>query len=194
MQLKINRRNVCRICALVVLVVGLWLIIFEIPFFFTPLRFTPLEITVYRYGESVTLTKSDTEFHKLYHRLKDAGKGTIAHLFSEGVIMDSHKGNTMFSNDEDLFCDQAIVVYVKYNSMQKGRLPKAVGDEYNLVAFAMDGKQSSVTDEYLTDGIAAMYKNTEDTRTSSVYSMFANYGSLGKVAEYIDSIDFSKFS
>ena len=100
----------CRICALVLLAVGLWLIIFEVPFFFTPLRFTPQEITVYRYGESVTLTKSDTTFHKLYHRLRDAGKGTIAHLFSEDAIMDSHKGNTMFSNDEELFCDQAIVV------------------------------------------------------------------------------------
>ena len=179
---------------MVLLIVGLYLIIFEIPFFFTPLRFTPQEIKVYRYGESVTLTKSDTEFHKLYHRLRAAGKGTITHLFSEDAIMDSHKGNTMFSNDEELFCDQAIVVYVKYNSMQKGRLLKTAGDEYNLVAFVMDGKQSSVVDEYLTDGVAALYKNTEDTRTSSVYSMFANYGSLDKTAEYIDSMDFSKFS
>ena len=108
--------------------------------------------------------------------------------------MDSHKGNTMFSNDEELFCDQAIVVYVKYNSIQQGRLLKTAGDEYNLVAFVMDGKQSSVVDEYLTDGVAALYKNTEDTRTSSVYSMFANYGSLDKTAEYIDAMDFSKFS
>ncbi len=194
MKVKINRRNVCRICALVLLVVGLWLIIFEIPFFFTPLRFTPQEITVYRYGESVTLTKSDTTFHKLYHRLRDAGKGTIAHLFSEDAIMDSHKGNTKFSNDEELFCDQAIVVYVKYNSIQQGRLLKTAGDECNLVAFVMDGKQSSVVDEYLTDGVAALYKNTEDTRASNMYSMFANYGSLDKAAEYIDSMDFGKFN
>ena len=194
MKVKINRRNVCRICALVLLVVGLWLSIFEAPFFFTPLRFTPQEITVYRYGESVTLTKSDTDFHKLYHRLRDAGKGTIAHLFSEDAIMDSHKGNTMFSHEEKMFCNQAIVAYVKYHSMQQGRLLKTAGDEYNLVAFVMDGKQSSVVDEYLTDGVAALYKNTEDTRASNMYSMFANYGSLDKAAEYIDSMDFGKFN
>lgn len=149
---------------------------------------------MYRYGESVTLTKSDTEFHKLYHRLRDAGKGTIAHLFSEDVIMDSHRGNTMFSNEEELFCDRAIVVYMKYNSMQKGRLLGAAGDKYDLIAFVMDGGQSSVADEYLTDGVAAMYKNTEDPRTSGVYSMFVNYGSLDKTAAYIDSMDFRKFS
>ena len=194
MKVKINQRNVCRICAWVLLVVGLWLSIFEAPFFFTPLRFTPQEITVYRYGESVTLTKSDTDFHKLYHRLRDAGKGTIAHLFSEDAIMDSQKGNTMFSHEEKMFCNQAIVAYVKYHSMQQGRLLKTAGDEYNLVAFVMDGKQSSVVDEYLTDGVAALYKNTEDTRASNMYSMFANYGSLDKAAEYIDSMDFGKFN
>ena len=194
MKAKISRKNVRRICAVVSSIVGLWLIIFEIPYFFTPLRFTPQEITVYRYGESVTLTKSDIEFYKLYHRLRDAGKGTIAHLFSEDLIMDSHKGNLTFSNEEAMFCDRAIVVYMKYNSMQKGRLPGAAGVKYNLIAFVMDGGQSSVVDEYLTDGVAAMYKNTEDPRTSAVYRMFANYGSLDKAAAYIDSMDFRKSS
>ena len=93
-----------------------------------------------------------------------------------------------------MFCNQAIVAYVKYHSMQQGRLLKTAGDEYNLVAFVMDGKQSSVVDEYLTDGVAALYKNTEDTRASNMYSMFANYGSLDKAAEYIDSMDFGKFN
>lgn len=192
-NMKINRKLIRRIGITVLLIAGLWLIIFEIPFFFTPLRFTPQEITVYRYGESVTLTKSDAEFHRLYHYLREAGKGTFAHLFSQDAIMDSYRGNTMFSNEEDLFCDQAIVAYVKYDSMQKGRLPVTVGVEYNLVAFVMDGEKSSVVEKYLTDGIPAMYKNTEDPRTSRVYSLFANYGSLDKAAEYIDSMDFSKF-
>ena len=193
MKVKISRKNVCRICALVLSALGLWLMIFEIPFFFTPLRFAPKEITVYRYGESVTLTKSDAEFYKLYHRLRDAGKGTIAHLLSKDVIMDSYRGNTAFSEDEELFCNQAIVVYVKYDSLQKGRLLKTAGDEYNLVAFAMDGKQSSPVKEYLTDGVAALYRNTENPRTADVYSMFANYGSLDKTAAYIETMDFSKF-
>ncbi|MFR1436203.1 MAG: hypothetical protein ACLSS9_13440 [Acutalibacteraceae bacterium] len=190
MNIKINRKTINRLCAIVLLAAVLWLIIFEIPFFFTPLRFMPQEITVYRYGESVTLTDSDAEFHKLYHRLRDAGKGTIAHLFSEDAIMDSHIGNTVFYNEEAFFCDQAIVVYVKYDSMQKGRLLKTAGDEYDLVAFVMDGEQSSAVDKYLTDGVAALYKSSENTQG---YRMFANYGSLDKAAKYIDSMDFSKF-
>lgn len=192
MKPRISRKIVCGICAAVLAALALWLVLFEIPFFFTPLRFTPQEITVYRYGESVTLSKSDAEFQGLYHRLRDAGKGTFAHLLSHDVIMDSHKGNLLFSEDEKQFCDRAIVVYVKYGSLQKGRLPGSAGDEYDLVAFVMDGEQSSAVREYLTDGIAAMYKNTEDPRTAAVFGLFANYGSLEKAAAYVDSMDFGK--
>ena len=192
MKVKIDRKITRRICRWVLIILSLYLVIFEIPFFFTPLRFPPQEITVYRYGESVTLTKSDMEFYKVYHRLREAGNGTVAHLFSEDVIMDSYTGNHIFSDEEEWFCNRAIVVYMKYNSIQKGRALGAVGDKYNLVAFAMDGKLSSVVREHLTDGVPALYKNTNDPRTSVKYRLFSNYGSLDKAAEYIDSMDFAK--
>ena len=68
----------------------------------------------------------------------------------------------------------------------------AAGDKYDLIAFVMDGGQSSVVEEHLTDGVAAKYKNTDEPCTSGVYSIFYNYGSLDKAAAYIDSMDFSK--
>lgn len=87
-----------------VFVVGAWLVIFEIPFFFTPLRFPPQEITVYRYGESAAFTRGDIEFYRIYHRLRNAGKGTIAHIVSNDLIMGSHIGNCIFSDEQETFC------------------------------------------------------------------------------------------
>lgn len=186
--MKMNPKIWRRILTWVIMVVGLWLLIFEIPIFFTPLRFMPDRLVVYRYGESVTLTRSDTEYHKLYYRLREAGKGTIAHIVSEDLIMDSHNGNHLFGDQEERFRNEAIVVYAEYDSVQKGRLYGSWGVEYDLVAFVMDGEKSSVVEENLTDGVAAQYINTENADAS--YDMFANYGSLEKAAEYVDGLDF----
>lgn len=193
MNSKINRKKLGHIGAWVAVFVWLWLVIFQIPWFFTPLRFPPQEMTVYRYGESVTLTPSDIEFYRLYFRLRSAGKGTIAHVISEDVIMDSYYGFFEFEDDEPYFCDEAIVVYARYDSVQTGRLLGSSGEKYNLVAFAMDGKQSDAVNTYLTrwsGNVCALYKNTNGSRET--YRTFANYGSLDKAADYIDSMDFSK--
>lgn len=188
MKIKIKNAKVRRVVKVALALVGLWLIIFEIPIFFTPLRFMPEEITVWRQGESVTLTKSDIDYYGLYHRLREAGKDTIAHVVTHDVIMDSHRTPQYFWEDEQIFCDNAIVVYVKYGSMQKGRLWGAVGDEYNLVVFTMATEQV----EPLLEGggflNTPLYRNTEGDRKS--YSAFVNYGSLDKAEEYINAMDF----
>lgn len=188
MRISVKSPLTRRVLIALLILVVVWLLVFEIPIFFTPLRSMPERITVYRYGESVTMTQSDDEFHQVYDRLRDAGEGTVAHVVSKDLIMDSYNGNHLFEDEEELFRHQAIVVYADYDSVQQGWLYGSHGALYDRVAFVMDGERSSVVKERLTDGVPVLYKNTESQASS--YHLFANYGSLEKVANYVEEMDF----
>lgn len=174
---------------LAVICLLVYLLIFEIPLTFTPLRYKPQEMTVWRYGESITLQPGDKDFNALYRLLRDAGKGTISHIVRYDAISDSYRPHLRFVNDQNLYQKKAITVYVKYDDVQKGRLFPAVGNEYNLVAFIVGSKYKEIEDS-LWDPATVMYVNTDGGVKPNWHS-FAWYGSLDRVAEYVNSMSFA---
>ena len=166
--------------------VFLWLIVFEIPIFFTPLRFKPEKITVYSYGQSYVYTKKDEEFSEIYHSLRAVETGTIYKCLSDDVVMDSHKIAFREDVEGELFRNQSIVIYLSYGTPQKGRLPGASGDVYDEVIFILDGKNSSIKAGDVWGYCPVFYSNTQESAES--YRCFVNYDYPQKAEEYIDSL------
>lgn len=181
-----SRRWIGKIALTMGILVMLWLLIFEIPLTFTPLRSTPDAITVYRRGEQVTLDKNDGDFSALYRLLRNAGKGTIAHLVSHDLIMDSHKCDARFF-DQNWFGANAAVVVLRYASVQQGRLPGSTGAPYDEVVFVMDVGDSTAVRDIAGDESIVLYRQIGSLRQ---YSCFKNYGSLDKAADYVEQMDF----
>ena len=164
-----------------------YLLIFEIPLMFTPLRYKPQEMTVWRYGESVTLQQGNKDFNALYHLLRDAGKGTIAHRVRYDGIIDSHGPTIDYEHNAELYHENAIIVSVKYDDVQKGQYDNG----YDQVVFFV-GTEDERLDAPLLYGTVALYINTQDTeRPYRKWHSFHGYGPLGRVDEYVHSMDFA---
>lgn len=171
-----------------------YLLIFEIPLGFTPLRYKPQEMTVWRYGESVTLQQGDKDFNALYHLLRDAGKGTVSHILRYGAICDSYHPLHDYVDDPDLYHQNTITVFAKYDDVQKGRLPASYGIEYDQVVFIVKPEDEKTTIDLPMWGenFVALHVNTQETELSYLkWHSFRGYGPLDRVAEYVHSMNFA---
>lgn len=191
---KIFRKKLYGIGIPVLVILLLYLVIFEFPLLFTPLRNKPQEITVFRYGESVTVQPGDEDFQSLYRMLRNAGKGTLSRIFDDTVIMDEYLGFCSFGQPDvrDYFCQNSIVLFVRYDTIQAGRLWLATGAPYNTVVFIMNKEGLSVDELGITwDESAVMYTNTEGRNAYRVFNHYNPSGSMKEVASYVMAMDFS---
>ncbi len=180
--------GVAVICLLV------YLLIFEIPLTFTPLRYKPQEMTVWRYGESITLQQGDKDFNALYRLLRDAGNGTIAHVLQYGAICDSYHPLHNYVDNPDLYHQNTITVFVKYDDVQKGRLEESYGIEYDQAVFIVNPEveRADIDMPMWGEEDVALHVNTQDTeRPYLKWHSFRGYGPLDHVAEYVHSMNFA---
>ena len=188
---KPTRKKLYGIGILVLVILLLYLVIFEFPLLFTPLRNKPQEITVFRYGESVTLKPGEKDFQSLYRMLRNAGKGTLSRIFDDTVIMDQYRYFHNYEDNREYFHQNGIVLCVRYDSVQAGKLWLANGDPYNTVFFVMD-REGKAVDENGTerDATIALYTAREEGRRISFFANYSPSGSMKSVVAYVMAMDF----
>ena len=141
-------------------------------FRFDPLRKTPDEIIVYKYGKTYNLTPADESFQILYQQLRSAWEVS----WNEQMALDSYKGN--LGNDADIFFDSGLAIQVKYHRMQAATGWGATGSRYNDMVFLLDYPQdsssemseldnSSIKDLLHKDNYLVYYSNREAYYTLS---------------------------
>ena len=188
---KIFRKKLYGIGIPVLVVLLLYLVIFEFPLLFTPLRNKPQEITVFRYGESVTLKPGEKDFQSLYQMLRNAGKGTLSRIFDDTVIMDQHRYFHNYEDNREYFHQNGIVLIVRYDKVQTGRRWLAYGDPYNEVFFVMNSEGKAVDEEGREeDTTIALYTNSEEGKRIMFFANYSPPGSMKEVASYVMAMDF----
>lgn len=179
------------LCVLVAFCLLIYLLIFEIAITFTPLRNKPQEMTVWRYGESVTLQQGDKDFKALYRLLRNAGKGTIAHIIEIGAICESYHPLHEYVDNPDLYHQNTVTVFVKYDKVQKGRLFCSHGIEYDQAVFIVDPRNEGKVYLYQEKPPIALHVNTQSTERPYLdWGSFNGYRSLERVGEYVESMSF----
>ena len=155
------------------------------------LRNKPQEITVFRYGESVTLKPGEKDFQSLYRMLRNAGKGTLSRIFDDTVIMDSYKYFHNYEHNREYFHQNGIVLIVRYDKVQTGRRWLACGDPYNEVFFVMNSEGKAVDEEGREeDTTIALYTNSEEGKRIPFFANYSPPGSMKAVAAYVMAMDF----
>ena len=160
MHIKLFFKNHRKGLIATVVLILLYILIFEVNFFFDPLRNKPDTIEVYKYGEKYEYHNTDKPFNDIYKLLRNYSKGTISnagHGISTSYVWDS--------NLPEKYMNDGVAVRIIYNQVQQDSM---YHENYNILVFLLCNNK---------------YDYSKDGPPNDYYVHYATFEKLDKYAK-----------
>ena len=179
MHIKLFLKNHRKSLIATVVLIILYVLLFEINFYFDPLRNKPDTIEVYKYGQKYEFHNGDKEYNDIYRLLHRYSKGTINQF-----LYDINASNEWsYNNLVPEYLEDGIAVRIIYNTTQQDSRPGGWNSPYNILVFLLNNKNHNYNQEVNDSGYSVPYEETgRNEGYSSVITHFPYPKKLEKYA------------
>ena len=179
MHIKLFLKNHRKSLIATVVLIILYVLLFEINFYFDPLRNKPDTIEVYKYGQKYEFHNGDKEYSDIYKLLHRYSKGTISTI--PNTITASYKWSYGYLVQE--YFDNGMAVRVSYNTIQKDSRFGSHGESYDTLVFLLNSSEHNYKQDVPDPEYSVPYATTG--HNEGYYWVIINFPYPRSVERYV---------